>query len=80
MLPGLTPFRSLLCECLGIGMFFFFCLLAFSGEQNEGIGKLYGDVQSCGYQDVHVMWQLLHQSSSEVSNLQLEEDEVSKTN
>ena len=62
-------------------MFLFFALLAFSGEQNEGIGKLYGDVQSCGYQDVHVMWQLLHQSSSsEVSNLQLEEDEASKTN
>jgi hypothetical protein len=39
-------------------------------------------VQSCGYQDVHVMWQLLHQtSSSEVSNLQLEdEDEGSKAN
>ncbi|KAH8952237.1 hypothetical protein BDL97_09G072700 [Sphagnum fallax] len=26
----------------------------------NGMRKLYGDVLSCGYEDVHVMWSMLH--------------------
>ena len=39
VLPGLTPFRSLLCECLGIGMFFFFAFLLSQVNKMKGLGS-----------------------------------------
>ncbi|CAM6025209.1 hypothetical protein CY35_08G061100 [Sphagnum magellanicum] len=31
-------------------------------KRANGISKLYNDVRSCGYEDVHVMWSMLQQS------------------
>ncbi|CAM6032755.1 unnamed protein product [Sphagnum compactum] len=31
-------------------------------KRGQGIGKLYNEVRSCHYDDVHVMWSMLQQS------------------
>lgn len=31
-------------------------------KRGNGMGKLYNDVLSCGYEDVRVMWSMLHDS------------------
>ncbi|CAK9214945.1 unnamed protein product [Sphagnum troendelagicum] len=31
-------------------------------KRANGISKLYNDVRSCGYEDVHVMWSMLQHS------------------
>lgn len=42
------------------------CFLFFLA--GSGMGKLYNDVVSCGYEDVHVMWSMLHQTHAPVES------------
>ncbi|XP_022723582.1 uncharacterized protein LOC111280444 [Durio zibethinus] len=35
-------------------------------KNGEGLLKLHDDVQTCGYQDVQVMWEMLRRSESEL--------------
>lgn len=37
-------------------------------KRGSGMGKLYNDVVSCGYEDVHVMWSMLHQTHAPVDS------------
>ncbi|XP_018679399.2 uncharacterized protein LOC103977263 [Musa acuminata AAA Group] len=35
-------------------------------KHGDGISKLHDDVQTCGYQDVQVMWEMLRRSETEL--------------
>ncbi|XP_022983947.1 uncharacterized protein LOC111482415 [Cucurbita maxima] len=37
-------------------------------KNDEGLLKLHDDVETCGYQDVKVMWEILKQSEAELIN------------
>ncbi|KAF6142347.1 hypothetical protein GIB67_023372 [Kingdonia uniflora] len=39
-----------------------------SRKNGGGLLKLHNDVQSCGYEDVQVMWEMLKRSESEITN------------
>ncbi|BBN07310.1 hypothetical protein MPTK1_4g02810 [Marchantia polymorpha subsp. ruderalis] len=36
-----------------------------SHKRSRGMGRLYNDVRSCGYDDVHLMWSMLQTSTAE---------------
>ncbi|GJV34089.1 hypothetical protein Tco_1394489, partial [Tanacetum coccineum] len=33
-----------------------------------GLLKLHDDIQTCGYEDVQVMWEMLHRTESELTS------------
>nr|PNR55410.1 hypothetical protein PHYPA_006307 [Physcomitrium patens] len=37
-------------------------------KRGSGMGKLYNDVLSCGYDDVHTMWTILHETHAPVDS------------
>lgn len=39
------------------------CFLVFSGA---GLLKLHDDIQTCGYEDVQIMWEMLRRTESEI--------------
>lgn len=43
-------------------------LLCYLLDTGDGILKLHDDVQTCGYEDVQVMWEMVRRSKTEGSN------------